>query len=207
MDRYFEAAASATPPSLATLTSTGYATDGDPIGGTPATKPGAGWFHMITEEIRKVIVDAGLTPDHTSVTQLSAAVSALASTGGRSVIGAWLERMFGGREDKPVTDTAFVIVPGSSIVELDATGLDAFTQEVHCMAGVDSGTGSIRLFDVTAGAQIGGTVTFTNTTPALTKITGLAGLLAHANHDYRLDVHGASAADLPVVYGARLLFK
>jgi len=206
MDRYFESGASATPPSLATLASSGYATEGDPSSAIPATKPGAGWYHMITEEIRKVITDAGLTPDHTLTSQLSAAVSALATSGGRTVIQPYLERMFGGRDDEGVSDTGFVTVPGSSIVELDATGLDAFTQELHCMAYVAGGTGTLRLYDITASSAIAST-TFTNTTVALTKITGLAGLLAHADHQYRIEVHGSAATDMPVVYGARLLFK
>jgi hypothetical protein len=100
-----------------------------------------------------------------------------------------------------------VIVPGSSFIEIDGTGLGAFTTEVHCMAYVAGGTGSIRLWDITAAAAIGSTVTFTNTAAALVKITGLAGLLATANHQLRLEVKGAAGTDLPVVYGARLLLK
>lgn len=78
MDRVFASGASATPPSAPGSPSSGYATAGNPGTGTPATKPGPYWYHMVTEEIRKVITDAGLTPDHTNVAQLSQAVQSLA---------------------------------------------------------------------------------------------------------------------------------
>lgn len=80
MDRVYSSGAAGTAPTAPASPSTGYPTSGNPSGGTPATKPGPWWYHMITEEIRKVITDAGLTPDYTSVAQLSQAVSALAGT-------------------------------------------------------------------------------------------------------------------------------
>jgi hypothetical protein len=58
----------------------GYATSGNPGGGTPATKPGQWWFHMITEELRKLIADAGLTPDYSNTGQVSQAVQTLLAT-------------------------------------------------------------------------------------------------------------------------------
>lgn len=77
MDRVFESNAAGTPPSAPVAPSTGYPTNGDPQQAIPASKPGEYWFYMITEEIRRVITDAGLTPDHTDVTQLSSAIIAL----------------------------------------------------------------------------------------------------------------------------------
>lgn len=82
MDRVFDSGASATPPSPPASPSTGYATAGNPATSTPATKPGKYWYHMVTEELRKVIVDAGLTPDHTNVNQLSQAIQQLINAGG-----------------------------------------------------------------------------------------------------------------------------
>lgn len=117
------------------------------------------------------------------------------------------ERDLGGDWMTPVTDTAFVPVPGARIVELDATNLGGFTTEVHVTCKVDAGTGSIRLWDITAGAAVGATQTFSGTSFALVKITALIGLLAAASHQYRLEVKGAAATDLPVVAGAVLLFK
>lgn len=203
MDRYFESGASGTPPDLTTLTSSGYVSEGNPSTATPATKFGAGWFHMITEELRALIVGASIVPDHTNVGQVLAAVEALVLSG----VATFIERMFGGDYTAGVSDTGFVQVPGSSIVEIDGTGLGGLQTEVHFTGYVDAGTGSVRLYDVTAGAQVGATQTFTNTAAALVKITGLAGLLAAANHQYRLDVHGSAAADMPVVYGARVVIK
>ncbi|MDP2786595.1 MAG: phage tail protein [Pseudomonadota bacterium] len=79
MDRVFTSGAAASPPSAPAFPSTGYATAGSPVGGIPATTPGPWWYHMITEELRAVVSAAGLTPNHTNLTQLSAAIAALIS--------------------------------------------------------------------------------------------------------------------------------
>jgi hypothetical protein len=76
MDRIFESGAAVAPPAAPASPSTGYATAGNPGAGVPATKPGAWWFHQVTEELRAVIVAAGLTPDHTVLTQLRDALTA-----------------------------------------------------------------------------------------------------------------------------------
>lgn len=81
MDRAFSSGASGTPPTAPGSPSTGYATSGNPGTATPATKPGAWWYHMVTEELRKLIVDAGLTPDFTNTSQVSQAVQALIAAG------------------------------------------------------------------------------------------------------------------------------
>lgn len=77
MDRTFASAVSATPPSAPASPAIGYPRPGDP-GGSSATKPGAWWYYMITESLRNIIVDAGLTPDHTDLTLVSQAVQSLA---------------------------------------------------------------------------------------------------------------------------------
>lgn len=77
MDRAYAAAAVGSPPATPGSPSTGYPSAGNPGGGIPATKPGAYWFHMITEELRAVIVGAGLTPDYAVLTQLRDAINAL----------------------------------------------------------------------------------------------------------------------------------
>lgn len=80
MDRAFASGSSASPPSAPGSPSIGYATAGNPGGGTPATKPGAYWFHMVTEELLGVIAAAGLTPSQSDITQLLQALpNALAS--------------------------------------------------------------------------------------------------------------------------------
>lgn len=77
-NRKFESGASASPPSAPVSPSSGYPTNGNPGTGTPATVPGEWWFHQVGEELRGVITAAGLTPAHTDVTQL---LAALRSTG------------------------------------------------------------------------------------------------------------------------------
>lgn len=80
MDRAFESGAVVLAPAVPAVPSVGYPTGGNPVGGVPATKPGAHWFHMITEELRAVIVAAGLTPNPAVVDQvLQALPLALAS--------------------------------------------------------------------------------------------------------------------------------
>lgn len=79
MDRAFLSGASASAPTPPASPSIGYATEGNPGTGTPPTKPGPWWYHMITEEFRKIVVDAGLTPDYTNTSQVSQAVQALIS--------------------------------------------------------------------------------------------------------------------------------
>lgn len=51
-----------------------YWTNGDPGAGVAATKLDSWWFNMIQEEIRKVVVDAGLIPNKNDNTQLSQAI-------------------------------------------------------------------------------------------------------------------------------------
>lgn len=83
MDRTYASGAAGSAPAAPASPSIGYPTAGNPGTGTPATKPGPYWYHMIAEEIRKVITDAGLTPDHTNLGQLSAAITArIAAVGG-----------------------------------------------------------------------------------------------------------------------------
>lgn len=79
MDRSFESGASATPPTQPASPSNGYPSPGNPGSGTQATKPGPWWYYMVTEEIRKVLIDAGLTPDYANTSQLSQAIQSLIS--------------------------------------------------------------------------------------------------------------------------------
>jgi len=98
MDRYLEAAYSATPPS-APAASSGYPTNGNPLTATPASEPGEWWFHMVTEELRAVIAAAGITPNHADIDQiLEALPGALASRPemGRSLAASGYQRFPGG---------------------------------------------------------------------------------------------------------------
>ncbi len=81
-NRKFQAASSASPPAVEASPSTGYPTDGNPSTATPATIPGARWFHQIGEELRGIITAAGLTPSDSDLTQLQQAVTAMINQGG-----------------------------------------------------------------------------------------------------------------------------
>lgn len=81
MDRVFESGAAVAAPAAPASPSNGYATAGNPATATPATKPGPYWYHMITESLRKLVVDAGLTPDHTNLSLVSQAVQAMIAAG------------------------------------------------------------------------------------------------------------------------------
>jgi len=75
--RNYSAGASASPPAAEATPSVGYPTEGDPGIGTPATVPGAAWFHQVAEELRNIIVTAGLTPDDTVLNQIDTAIATL----------------------------------------------------------------------------------------------------------------------------------
>lgn len=77
MDRFNTSAGSASAPVAPTAPDNPYFTSGNPGLGVPATVPGPYWFHMISEEIRNVIFEAGLTPDHENLTQLYEAIQTM----------------------------------------------------------------------------------------------------------------------------------
>lgn len=117
-----------------------------------------------------------------------------------------LEHLLGGSFESQITDTSFVAIPGAIYVELDGTNTGGLIVEVHAMAKVIAGTGSIQLWNRTLAALVGSPVNFTNTSSALVKIT--AGLsLANGVNVYELQVKGATAGDRPAVWGAKLILR
>lgn len=81
MERYNQSAGSASAPTAPAAPTNKFFTVGNPGGGTPATVPGEWWFHMLTEELRAVIIEGGLTPDHTSLTQVRDAIKNIVKGG------------------------------------------------------------------------------------------------------------------------------
>lgn len=67
-------------PSAPSPGSSGYFTNGNPATATPATKPGAYWFHQIGEELRYLLTQASITPDELDLTQVWQAIQTLALT-------------------------------------------------------------------------------------------------------------------------------
>jgi microcystin-dependent protein len=80
MDRIYERAAVSVPPSPPASPSPGYPTDGNPQYAQAATRPGAHWHYMITEELINVMLAAGITPDHTQYNQLLQSIRLLGTT-------------------------------------------------------------------------------------------------------------------------------
>jgi len=74
MDRYYETAVSATAPDSPVTPLLGFPSSGNPASGIPATRPGAYWFHMITESLRNIILAAGNNPDAVDLTLLSKSI-------------------------------------------------------------------------------------------------------------------------------------
>lgn len=100
MDRVWKSGAAVGAPALDNA-SVGFATAGNPGIGTPATKPGPHWFHMVTEEILSVITAAGISFDKTNVAQLLAAINILSAQQGAIIPGGRLTLSTG----TPVTTT------------------------------------------------------------------------------------------------------
>lgn len=75
-NRSFQSGAAAAAPTPPATPSTGYPQNGDPTVPTPATVPGAYWFHQIGEELRAIIVAGGGTPSNTTLNQVLTALQA-----------------------------------------------------------------------------------------------------------------------------------
>lgn len=111
----------------------------------------------------------------------------------------------GGSHHDAVVDMALVDIPGAIYAEVDGSNLTGFTVEVHAMCKVASGTGYIRLYNVTTPGNVGSEVSFVSTVPSLVKITGIT--LAAGVTQYKLRVRGATADALPSVWGAKLVIR
>lgn len=137
MDRVFESGAAGLAPAAPASPSTGFPTGGNPSGGVPATKPGPYWFHMVTEEIRAVIVAAGLTPDHLALNQLALSISALVASAGVS--------SYNGTQVLPASDVRKTV--------LFAGGTANATFTLPALSGVAVG-GSITIKHATTGSFV-----------------------------------------------------
>lgn len=76
-NRIYEAGAVPTPPTAPAVPSAGYPTNGEPLGAVNPTLPGAFWFHQVGEELRAVLVAAGIAPSSADNAQLLAALNTM----------------------------------------------------------------------------------------------------------------------------------
>jgi hypothetical protein len=74
MFRIDDATAATSLPTPEAAGTEGYWTEGNPATGVPATLERASWFNMIQEELRAVVVAAGLTPSKTTYNQVLSAI-------------------------------------------------------------------------------------------------------------------------------------
>lgn len=77
MDRIYASGAAGSAPSVPASPSSGYPTAGNPGTGTPATKPGPYWYHMIMEELMAIITAGAITPAPGTLNQVKQALDAL----------------------------------------------------------------------------------------------------------------------------------
>lgn len=77
MYRIDDATAATSLPTPESAAAEGYFTEGNPATGTPATKVRASWLNMLQEELRAIVVGAGLTPSKTAYSQVYAAIQLL----------------------------------------------------------------------------------------------------------------------------------
>jgi hypothetical protein len=146
MDRVYTAGASATPPSAPGSPSSGYPTAGNPSLGVPATRPGAWWYYMITEEIRNVLVAASITPDHTDLTQLSDAIAVLIAAAAVPLA-------------RSISTTSPLQGGGSLSADRTLSIQDASTTQkgaVQLYGGIDSASNTLAATALAAGRVVGG---------------------------------------------------
>lgn len=88
--------------------------DGDPATNTPATRLNALYFNGITEELRNVIAQAGITPDPDNWTQLHAALLAILNPPGSQIGYA--------RTNSTVFETGVVPLPADDTIPQQTEG-------------------------------------------------------------------------------------
>lgn len=101
MDRSWKSGAAVGAPTYPGAPSIGYPNGGDPLTATPATVPGSWWYHMITEELRAIVVAAGATPLGSAITQVRDALYAL--FGRLAVANVWTKGQVGQYTALPAT--------------------------------------------------------------------------------------------------------
>ncbi len=107
-------------------------------------------------------------------------------------------RPLGGIPDVGVLTASYVDVPGAVVVRI----VEAVTAKVHAMGLVSAGTGYLRLYSITAAAEVAGSEdTFTDAVATLQ----VGADLELPPGDYKLQVRASNAANHVIVYGACLV--
>lgn len=141
MDRIYASGAAGIAPNVPASPSSGYPTAGNPGTGTPATKPGPYWYHMIMEELMAIITAGGITPAPGTLTQVKQALDAL-----------YAPKWSGGSKIQPI---GAAVASNALTLTLNATSLD-FRANSLTSGVVNSRTvGSAISVVVPSGATLG----------------------------------------------------
>jgi hypothetical protein len=140
MYRIDDATAGTSLPTPETAESEGYWIEGNPATGTPATKIRASWLNMIQEELRAIVIAAGLTPSKTTYTQVRDAIKALVplNAPGRLLNGGPTVYTAGATWNRnPATTFAIVEVqaPGGGSGGAPATGASQYSGSAGAASG------------------------------------------------------------------------
>jgi hypothetical protein len=146
MYRIDDVTAASSLPTPETAGAEGYFTEGNPATGTPATLERASWFNMIQEELRAIVVAAGLTPSKTTYTQVRDAILQLIQGGaGVTPVVGTVSRLKGlvTSANTTQTFTADEIVVGTALGGSKLT-LGAFNKSINlATVGVNGGVGGM----------------------------------------------------------------
>lgn len=141
MDRIYASGAAGSAPSVPASPSSGYPTAGNPGTGTPATKPGPYWYHMIMEELMAIITAGAITPAPGTLNQVKQALDALYAPKGS-----------GGSKIQPISAS---VAANALTLSLNATSLD-FRANSLTSGVINSRTvGSTISMVVPSGATLG----------------------------------------------------
>lgn len=133
VDRVYQRNTSDSAPQPPADPSIGYPTAGNPAQGVPATIPGPYWYHMITESLRRVVVEAGLTPDHEDLGQVVEALQVMglggyASEADAQALSSLTKLLTPGRLDdafkgdnQSISTNGYQILPGGLILQWGAS--------------------------------------------------------------------------------------
>lgn len=139
MDRIYASGAAGSAPSVPASPSSGYPTAGNPGTGTPATKPGPYWYHMVMEELMAIITAGGITPAPGTLNQVKQALDALYMPVTASV-GAAVQGVFKKLKLSATGTSANVSISCDEIVVEDAGNAYKTLRNLNLtVAGVSSG--------------------------------------------------------------------
>lgn len=147
-NRTLESGASATPPAAPATPSVGYPQKGNPSTGTPASKGGVFWYYQIGEELRNVLVAAGLTPSTGDLTQIVTAI----------------KHLIDAQSGNYVIDTGAVnayVVAIDPVITAYPNGMVVRFKAVHANTGastLNAGGGVVGLVNDVGGALIAGDI-------------------------------------------------